>query len=187
MGGDGQGNQLNQLDHPTGIYVDDNNQCIYIVDSSNDRIVQWKFDAKIGEVVAGGNGKGNRVDQLNDPKDVVVDKKTDSLIICDKENRRVMRWPRRNGANGRTIISNIDCWGLAMDNNGELYVSDCEKHEVKRWKLEDETETIVAGGHGEGNQLNQLNIPTYLFVDEDHSVYVSDCLNYRVMKWVKRC
>ena len=31
---------------------------------------------------------------------------------------------RRNGTNGQIIISDIDCWGLTMDNNGDLYVSD---------------------------------------------------------------
>jgi hypothetical protein len=44
---------------------------------------------------------------------------------------------------------------------------------------------IVEGGNGQGNQLNQFNKSTYLFVDEDHSVYVSDYYNHRVMKWLK--
>ena len=35
------------------------------------------------------------------------------------------------------------------------------------------------------NQLNQLNSPTFIFVDEDQSVYVSDRDNHRVMKWRK--
>ena len=43
----------------------------------------------------------------------------------------------------------------------------------------------VAGGNGQGNQLNQLNFPTYLFVDEEQAVYVSDSINHRVMKWNK--
>ncbi|CAF2193278.1 unnamed protein product, partial [Rotaria magnacalcarata] len=45
--------------------------------------------------------------------------------------------------------------------------------------------TVVAGGNGKGDGLNQLNEPTYLFVDRDHSVYVSDNNNHRVMKWVE--
>ncbi|CAF4625335.1 unnamed protein product, partial [Rotaria socialis] len=45
--------------------------------------------------------------------------------------------------------------------------------------------TLVAGGNGQGDGLNQLNEPRYLFVDRDHSVYVSDNLNHRVMKWNK--
>jgi hypothetical protein len=43
----------------------------------------------------------------------------------------------------------------------------------------------VAGGNGEGNNLNQFNHPSYIFVDEDHSVYVSDLMNHRVMKWME--
>ena len=35
-------------------------------------------------------------------------------------------------------------------------------------------EHVVAGGNGKGNHLNQLNCPTYIFVDQNHSVYVSD-------------
>ena len=31
--------------------------------------------------------------------------------------------------------------------------------------------------------MNQLNFPTYLFVDEEQAVYVSDYNNHRVMKW----
>ena len=131
-GGNGHGSELNQLDHPEGIYVDDDHQCIYIADFWNDRIIEWKFGAKNGKVVAGGNGRGSREDQLNFPTDVIVDHKTDSLIICDRDNRRVVRWPRQNGTKGQTIISDIDCFGLTMDNNGDLYVSDWKKSEVRR-------------------------------------------------------
>jgi sugar lactone lactonase YvrE len=183
-GGNRQGDQLNQLSDPQGIYVDDDDQCIYIADWKNHRIVEWKLGAKIGPVVAGGNGKGNRMDQLNQPLDVIVDKKTNSVIICDVGNRRVVRWSRRNGTNGQVIISDIDCSHLTMNNNGDLYVSDWKKDEVRRWKIGEINGTTVAGGNGEGNKLNQLNGPTGIFVDEDHSVYVSDIENNRVMKWL---
>ncbi len=184
-GGNGYGYQLNQLSLPSDIYVDDDNQCIYIADFGNHRIVKWKFGAKNGQVVASGNRWGDRIDQLMWPIYVIVDKKNDSLIICDYENGRVVQWPRRNGTNGRTIISEIRCNGLTMDNNENLYVSDWKEDEVRRWKIGEINGTIVAGGNGKGNHLNQLNWPTYIFVDEDHSVYVSDNENHRVMKWMK--
>ena len=44
---------------------------------------------------------------------------------------------------------------------------------------------MVAGGNGHGDCLNQLNAPTYIFVDRDRSVYVSDYYNDRVMKWME--
>ncbi len=166
------------------MFIDDD-QTIYVADYGNHRIVEWKSDANNGQIVAGGNGEGNRNDQLNHPTKVIVDKETDSLIISDRYNRRVMRWPRRNGQSGETLISNIDCWDLIMDNDGYLYVSDQEKHEVRRWKMGETNGIIVAGGNGKGNRLDQLNGPGYIFIDEDHSVYVSDFYNHRVMKWVK--
>ncbi|CAF0877888.1 unnamed protein product [Adineta steineri] len=184
-GGNRRGNQLNQLSRPEGIYIDDDHQTIYIADCGNHRIVEWKYEAKNGQVVAGGKEKGKRSKRLHYPTGVVVDKNSDSLIICDRDNKRVVRCSRQNGTNGETIISDIDCEGLTMDNNGNLYVSNWVKNEVRRWKQGESEGIIVAGGNGQGNHLNQLNWPTHIFVDGDHSVYISDHHNHRVMKWMK--
>ena len=166
------------------MYID-GDQPIYIADQLNHRIIEWKWNATSGQVVAGGNEKGNEAHQLSNPLDVIVDKDRDNLIICDNGNRRVVRWPRRNGTSGETIISNIDCIGLTMDENGSLYIIDWEKHEVRRYRRGESQGTVVAGGNGNGNRLDQLSYPTYVFVDRDHSVYVSDCGNHRVMKWME--
>ncbi len=166
------------------MYIDDD-QTIYVADSDNHRIVEWKSDANNGRIVAGGNGQGNRNNQLDYPTKVIVDKKNDSLIISDQGNGRVVRWLRQNGQSGETLISNIHCCDLIMDNDGYLYVSDIEKHEVRRWKMGEKNGTTVAGGNGQGDRLDQLNDPRHIFIDQAHSVYVSDCENHRVMKWVK--
>jgi sugar lactone lactonase YvrE len=166
------------------LYVDDD-QTIYVADQWNHRIVEWKSVATSGQVVAGGNGQGNGTHQLSRPFDVIVDKERDSLIICDYSNRRVVRWPRRNGTSGETIISNIDCVSLTMVENGSLYVTDYGKHEVRRYRRGESQGTVVAGGNGSGNRLDQLSNPRYVFVDRDHSVYVSDYENDRVMEWVE--
>ncbi|CAF5012110.1 unnamed protein product, partial [Rotaria socialis] len=151
------------------------------------RIMQWKNgDTANAQVVAGGKGAGNGLHQLDGPSDVLIDKETDSLIICERWNRRVVRWSRRSDTTqGEILINNIDCWGLAMDEQRYVYVSDREKHEVRRYQLGEKNGTLVAGGNGKGNGLSQLNSPHYLFVDRDHSVYVSDSSNHRVMKWVE--
>ncbi len=181
-GGNGWGNGTNQLSNPSGLYVDDD-QTIYVADTFNHRIVEWKSGATSGQVVAGGNGEGNETHQLSDPSDVIVDKERDSLIICDSSNSRVVRWPRRNGTSGETIISNTDCLGLTMDENGSLYVVDNEQNEVKRYRRGESQGIVVAGGNGNGTRLDQLDSPSFVFFDRDHSVYVSDLGNYRVMKW----
>ncbi|CAF3600419.1 unnamed protein product, partial [Rotaria socialis] len=181
-----QGGATNQLYLPFGLFVDDD-QTVVIADFGNHRIIQWKNgDTRNGQVVAGGKGEGNGLHQLDRPTDVLIDKETDSLIICDWGNQRVVRWSRRSGTTqGEILIDNIDCHGVAMDDQRYLYVSDDEKHEVRRYQLGDKNGTLVAGGNGEGDGLNQLNVPTFLFVDRDHSVYVSDSNNNRVMKWVE--
>ncbi|CAF1308085.1 unnamed protein product [Rotaria sordida] len=183
-GGNGQGSEVHQLSNPWGLYVDDD-QTIYIADFSNHRIVAWKCDETTGRIVAGGNGPGNRLDQLNGPYDVMIDKERDSIIICDYNNRRVVRWPRQNGSNGETIVSNVGCLGLTMDHDGFLYVSDRDKHAVRRYQIGENQGTVVAGANGQGNRLDQLSQPRYVFVDRDHSVYVLDDSNHRVMKWMK--
>ncbi|CAF1340475.1 unnamed protein product [Rotaria sordida] len=181
-GGNREGSETNQLWYPWGCYVNDD-LTIYVADTNNHRIVEWKSGEMNGKVVAGGNGQGNGVHQLKGPKDVVINKESDSLIISDYENNRVVRWPRRNGTRGEIIISNISSIGLTMDENGCVYVVDEGRQEVKRYKTSDTKGTVVAGGNGYGNRLDQFSYPTYVFVDRDHSIYVSDWENQRVMKW----
>ena len=183
-GGNGYGNAVNQLNRPFGLDIDDDNQSIVIADTYNHRIVEWKIGASHGKVIAGGGGRGNRLDQLNWPTDVLIDKETNSILIADRDHRRVLRWSRcQDATQGDVIVDNIDCFGLAIDHQRYLYVSDIIKNEVRRYTIGDKNGIVVAGGNGQGNQLNQLNFPTYLFVDEEQAVYVSDYNNHRVMKW----
>ena len=184
-GGNGKGNQLNQFNTPYGICVDDQQQTIYVADEYNHRIIKWKFGERNGEVVAGGNGQGNRIDQLNSPSSVILDRNKKSLIICDWGNQRVVRWSLENQNDRQILIEDISCYGLMMNNKGDLFVSDYERNEVKRWKKDEKQGTIVAGGNGKGDELNQLNRPEHIFVDREDSIYVSDCYNHRVMKWLK--
>ncbi|CAF4104651.1 unnamed protein product [Adineta steineri] len=182
VGGNGQGQNLNQLDHPFGIFIDKKKN-IFIADLWNHRIVEWRHNAKEGHIIAGGNGNGSRMHQLNNPTDVIVDQQNHSIIIADRGNRRLIQWLNQNQ---QILIENIGCYGLTMDNNGFLYVSDSEKNEVRRWTMGEYNEgVIVAGGNGKGSQVNQLDYPSFIFVDDDLSVYVSDQNNHRVMKWRK--
>jgi sugar lactone lactonase YvrE len=166
------------------VFIDDD-QTIYVADWENHRIVEWTRNATDGQIVAGGNDQGNRTDQLYYPTKVIIDKENDSLIISDLDNQRVVRWPRRNGTSGEILISNIHCHDLIMDNDGYLYISDPMKHEVRRWKIGETEGTVVAGGNGKGDRLDQFNGSYYICIDEDHSLYVSDFNNHRVMKWMK--
>ncbi|CAF1474092.1 unnamed protein product [Adineta steineri] len=182
-GGNGKGQKLNQFNGPTAIFIDQKKN-IFIADVHNHRIVEWEHDAKKGQIVAGGNGKGDRIDQLDRPTDVIIDRRNHSIIIADRDNRRVIQWMNEKQ---KILIHNIDCSRLAIDKHGFLYVNDYMNNEVRRWKMGEYNNegVVVAGGHGKGDQLNQLHYPTFIFVDEDQSVYVTDRDNRRVMKWRK--
>ena len=90
-GGNGCGNAVNQLNFPGELDIDDDNQSIVIADFVNHRIVEWKIGVSHGKVIAGGQDQGNRLDQLNRPTDVLIDKETNSLFIADLRNRRIVR------------------------------------------------------------------------------------------------
>ncbi|CAM4983629.1 unnamed protein product [Rotaria socialis] len=172
--------QIIQFLYEAGQLGEKNNQSALDISTAELR----ESGATSGQVVAGGNGPGNQPNQLNRPVDVIVDKETDSLIICSRGNQRLVRWSRRSRKTGETIIENIDCLGLTMDDQGSLYVSNWEKHEVRRYRMGETNGTVVAGDNKAGDRFNQLINPTYVFVDRDHSVYVSDYYNHRVMKWI---
>lgn len=182
------GNKINTLAAPYAVYIDYDQEdpTIFAADSYNHCIVQWKRNNENGQIVAGGKDIGNRLDQLYYPTDVLLDKKTDSFIISDL--LRVVRWSRHTDSNrGEILIDKVRSYGLAIDSQGYLYVSDSERHEVRRYPLEgDKSNGIrVAGGNGKGYDTNQLNKPRKIFVDQKGSLYISDSENHRVMKWNK--
>ncbi|CAM4842780.1 unnamed protein product [Rotaria magnacalcarata] len=211
VGGNGRANATNQLAYSRGLFADDY-QTSVIADIWNHRIVQWMKDDMNGQVVAGGRpywwrhpskglwvgkvtlsrnfatagdrGRGDRLDQWKYPTDVLIDKETDSLIISDYENGRVVRWSRQSGTTqGEILINYIFCIGLAMDDQRNLYVS--RPDAVRRYQIGDKQGTHIAGDIGQGSGLNQLKESRYVFVDRQQTVYVPDCFNHRAMKWNK--
>jgi sugar lactone lactonase YvrE len=164
--------------------IDIDDQTIYIAENIIHRVIALQLDRTNVLVVAGGYG--DRTNQFGYPSGVSIDKKSDSIIICDGLNDRIVRWSRQNAINGEIINPKIDCSGVAMDDKGYLYVSDHLKKEVRRWDIRLKNQSIiVAGGNGPGVHSRQLLTPTFIFVDKDYSVYVVDELNHRVMKWMK--
>lgn len=175
---------MDYLNYPSGIDVDDE-ETVYIADYSNNRVVEWKKGATVGKVVAGDGDPRNRTDRLRHPRDVIYDKATDSFIIADEGNRRIIRYPRQTDLSIETLITDVDPSDLVMDKLGNLYVCDFESHEVKRYKIGESVGTVVAGGKGKGVRLSQLSHPTCIFVDDNESVYVSDWGNHRIVRWDK--
>jgi len=55
---------LNQVNSPTGVFVAEDNS-LFITGFSKHRVTRWDPGAEFGVVVAGGNGIGPGLDQLN--------------------------------------------------------------------------------------------------------------------------
>ncbi|CAF1172656.1 unnamed protein product [Adineta steineri] len=121
-GGNGRGEQLNQLHNPRFIFVDEE-QTVYVSDENNHRVMKWRKDAKEGTIVAGGNGQGENLNQLFYPQGVIID--------------------------------------------------DLGKGEGE----------VVVGGNGQGNQPNQLYRPVGLSFDDEGNLYVADHWNNQIQKF----
>ncbi|CAF1172340.1 unnamed protein product [Adineta steineri] len=52
-----------------------------------------------------------------------------------------------------------------------------------KWRKDTKEGTIVAGGKGQGENLNQLYYPRGVIVDDLDQIYVADYYNHRVMRW----
>ncbi|CAM4839754.1 unnamed protein product, partial [Rotaria magnacalcarata] len=147
VGGNGMGDTCNSLNTPFGLYID-NVETVYAADSKNHRVIAFFSQPPSCKVVAGGHGPGKELNQLNQPTDVIMDRSTSMLVICDRFNLRVVRWPHLDGSRGDVLLSAIECFGLTMDDRGSLYVSNSDKNEVRRFKSGKQQGEIVAGGNG---------------------------------------
>ncbi|CAF2117469.1 unnamed protein product, partial [Rotaria magnacalcarata] len=88
---------------------------------------------KEGIVVAGGQGEGSALTQLNSPNGLFVDT-LGTLYVADSRNDRVMRWTQGDnkpgtvimGGNGEGAGANQFYYprGLSFDRHGNLYVGD---------------------------------------------------------------
>lgn len=117
---------------------------------------------------------------------MAIDRQSNSLIICDRGNRRIVRWSRQEGTTeGEVLKSDIACWGITIDHERNIYISDTDKHEVQRYRIGNPYGTTVAGGNKSGLALNQLKTPAYLYIDDQQNLYIADIGNNRVVRWEK--
>lgn len=78
------------------------------------------------------------------------------------------------------FVDNIHCHGLAMDNDGALYVALPAIGEVRKYDCGKLVSTI---GSLNNNSVRQLEAPHYVTVGHDGSVYVSDWQKHQVIKY----
>ena len=113
---------------------------IYVVDLNNHRVTKTNLNGNT-VVVAGGNGAGSNLNQLNQPASVFVDL-NDNLYISEIGNNRVTKWAKGStsgvivaGGNGQGNASNqfdspIDVW---LDSKGNIFVADMYNYRIQKW------------------------------------------------------
>lgn len=153
-----------------------------------------QFDGKgTGKIVAGGKGRGNSNNQLNDPLGLFVTS-NGTVFVGSSDNPKVTRWAPGDTTgtvvvggnwygNSDTQIGNP--YGVFVDANENVYVTDHQHHRVVKWAKGATSGVNVAGGNGEGDAANQLRWPTGVYVDAQENVFVADRNNNRVQKWAK--
>ncbi|CAF1189371.1 unnamed protein product [Adineta steineri] len=173
-GGDRFGNQKNQLTGPKicwGLTIDKNG-FMYVCDQENHVVRRLKQENHKGELVAGGNGQGNHLNQLNYPN-------------C--RNHRIMKWKKgaKEGiifagghGEGNSLKQLSYPAGVVVDDLGQIYVADMGNNRVMCWCEGDGEGKIVVGG-------NQLNRPMGLSFDNAGNLYVVDLGNSRIRKYEK--
>jgi hypothetical protein len=92
------GSSRSELYYPTAIYVTPN-QTMFIMDTSNYRVLRWQSGDPLGYVVAGGNGAGSVFTQIGASYALFADSQY-NIYISENSNHRVTKWLQTNLTTG---------------------------------------------------------------------------------------
>ena len=133
-GGNGAGYSTNQLYYPAGVAYFSPTNSLYIVNYYGNNVVSWVLGASSWTLLAGTTGtSGSTPYLLSYPFALVVDSQG-NFFVSDSQNYRVQFF-LAGTTNGSTIAGTTGvpgnsateiniAYGLAVDNNRNLYVSD---------------------------------------------------------------
>ncbi len=91
MAENGEGDNLNQLNHPWSVVVDSNEKQIYVGDTFNDRVVRWSAGAKKGQIIVGINKNSGKSNELSRVGRIRFDA-NGNLYVTDLQNDRIQKF-----------------------------------------------------------------------------------------------
>lgn len=94
----GSGASRSELYYPTGISVTPTGT-MYILDTSNYRVLKWQVGEPLGYVVAGGRGSGSTFDRIGATYGIFIDSQ-ENIYLSEQTNHRVTFWTRGNTTAG---------------------------------------------------------------------------------------
>jgi sugar lactone lactonase YvrE len=177
---------------PIGVALDRNCN-LYLADTENHRIVKV---SPSGDTLAMWGSDGRGPVQFHRPAGVAVDS-DGNIYVADSGNNRVQKlspagqslaiWqyclPGSNPcapAPGSDPGQFFDPEGIAVDGQGNVYVSEVDNNRVQ--KLTRDGKSIAVWGGAQGSGPGQFNSPFGLSLDRVGNVYVADLNNNRVQK-----
>ncbi|UJR24876.1 hypothetical protein I4U23_006245 [Adineta vaga] len=161
-----------------------------------------------GLTILGTGTAGNSSEELNEPASISFHQPTQQLYIADHKNARVqMLKVNQPVPIVQSVATNLyfplhiyvddesvqvgeechQCFGVAVDNDKNVYISDALRDRILKWSKDLNTTTIVAGVSDQpGIAPNLLRNPHGLYVTRNGSyVYAVDTGNSRIQKWAK--
>jgi sugar lactone lactonase YvrE len=197
-GGNGSGSAADQFaPSASNLYVDGTGN-IYVSDYNNGRIQKFPSGSTSSTnavTVAGGNGYGSGLNQIEGPQGIFVDA-SGAIYVSDADEGRIMKFPVGSTSSSNAIIvaggngtgSNANQLanpqGIFIDTTGNIYIADYSNNRVQKW-IPNATAGITVAGTGlPGANYNQLYGPWQIFLDAgEKNLYIADSFNDRVQEW----
>lgn len=143
-GGNGNGGNYNQLNLPTGFYIDSLTNSLIIAHDGQSNIVRWALGASNWTLITGNlNGmSGNGPSEFARPTDVALDP-MNNMYVADRNNHRIQFF-LPNQSSGSTIAGVTNASGnnltllngptsLMLDNQLNLYVVDQNNNRILKF------------------------------------------------------
>ncbi|CAF1025762.1 unnamed protein product [Adineta steineri] len=188
------GTTLALLNTPISITVD-NNSNIYVADTENYRVLQFRVNSTTGILRINGSS-GTGLNQFSTMTDMGMDA-NGNIYVLDGTLARVTKWTP-GSASGILVAGGgpfIDYFDGHMDSMGQpggmfiepqsmlIWIADTNNSRIVKW-VNSSTALTVCGSYGSNS--NQFISPKGLFVDTaaGNTLYVVDSGNHRVQMWL---
>ena len=206
--GDGEPAASAALNEPVALVL--NNQGhLYIADQSNNRIRMIDLTTGVITTVAGngesdytGDGMAAVEAGLSGPSGLALDGEG-NLYVSDTFNGRIRKIGSGTGSietvlgDGREFRyqpgvnessrSLSRPYGMTLDRDGHVLITDSDNHLIRKWDKDKETMTLVAGngmaqfgGDGGPPERSSLNFPFGVAVSPQGQIYIADTFNHRI-------